>query len=125
MLFHGSLFPGRQSSPSAAVQSDLANTRTANQRLQSKSDDLLRQVEFLALANQALFELISDKLGITEGDVIQRMQAIDARDGKTDGKMGAVTSTCPNCGRIVNTGKTNCIYCGALIDTGHLFQKGK
>jgi|GEM_PF-889396 len=125
MLFHNSNSWARQNPIPASIQSDLADTKKNSQKLSSRSDELQRQVDFLAMANQALFELVSAKLGITEGDVLERMKEIDGRDGKVDGKMAGITTLCPQCGRIANTAKNNCIYCGALIDTGHLFQKGR
>ena len=125
MLFHNSNSWARQNPIPASIQSDLADTKKNSQKLSSRSDELQRQVDFLAMANQARFELVSAKLGITEGDVLERMKEIDGRDGKVDGKMAGITTLCPQCGRIANTAKNNCIYCGALIDTGHLFQKGR
>lgn len=96
----------------------------------AKSDDALvtldalqRHIEVLALANQALFEILKARIGVTEKEVTARMAEIDARDGAKDGKMGARVVSCPSCQRPVSTARMRCLYCGATITEGHLFQK--
>lgn len=45
------------------------------------------QLETLVLANQAMWELLSEKAGLTETDLINKMNEVDLRDGKLDGKI--------------------------------------
>jgi hypothetical protein len=86
-------------------------------------DDFARRVEALALANQALFEILRERTGITDDEVLARMQQIDLRDGTKDGRMGGKPTTCPRCGRRANTVRKHCIYCGARLTGGHLFGR--
>jgi len=90
---------------------------------QDATDDLRRRVETLALANQALFEILSERLGITEDDVMSRMLAIDVRDGKKDGKITGKAAPCKQCRRTINTSRRHCMYCGAPIKEGAAFGK--
>lgn len=77
-----------------------------------------RQVETLALANQAMWELLSERLGITDAELVKKMNEIDLRDGKLDGKMTSmpVTATqCSDCGKTIGKHRTNCYWCGARV----------
>lgn len=89
----------------------------------SASLDLRKRVEGLALANQALFEILQSRLGISEEDVLQRMAEIDGRDGVRDGMMAARVVPCRNCGRKVSTARQRCMFCGKSVVDGHLFEK--
>ena len=93
--------------------------------LESDAGTLQHRVEVMALANQALFEILRDRLGITEQEVIYRMAEIDASDGRKDGKMSANARvvTCRQCGRPVSTKRLRCIYCGEMVTEGHPFEK--
>lgn len=85
--------------------------------------DLKQRVDVMALANQALFEILKGRLGITEEDVLQRMAEIDRGDGSNDGKMTPRVVACGKCGRKVSTARLRCVFCGAAVKDGHLFEK--
>jgi hypothetical protein len=85
--------------------------------------DLKRRIEVLALANQALFEILQARLGITEAEVVNRMAEIDGRDGSKDGRMSPRIVVCPKCNRKVSTARRRCMFCGEVIAEGHLFEK--
>ena len=92
---------------------------------QSKEDirSLQRKIDALALASQAVFELVAERLGITADDVVKRMGEVDQRDGRKDGKMGGAPVACRKCGRTTNTLQKSCVYCGSPVVDGLLFQK--
>ena len=79
-----------------------------------------REIEFLAnevgrlfMINQALWELVGEKLGLSDEDIIEKVNEIDGRDGRLDGrKAKSEPGSCPACGRILLRGKPVCIYCG-------------
>ena len=81
--------------------------------------ELKSQLDTLVLANQAMWEILSDKLGITDNDLIVKMNEIDLRDGKLDGKVDSsrLTATeCPDCGNKIGKRRTNCYWCGARVE---------
>src|SRR3954451_5154873 len=80
--------------------------------------DLKRRVEVLALANQALFEILKSRLGISEEEVILRMAEIDRGDGSQDGKMTPRVVSCRKCGRKVSTARFRCVFCGDVVKEG-------
>ena len=85
--------------------------------------DLKRRVEVLALANQALFEILKNRLGITDDEVLLRMAEIDRGDGSRDGKMTPRVVACRRCSRKVSTARLHCVFCGEVVEEGRLFEK--
>jgi hypothetical protein len=88
---------------------------TSATRTQKDIASLERVVESLTLTCQAMWELLREQTNLTDEMLIQRMQEVDLRDGKRDGKMAAQTSTCKSCSRINNASREQCIYCGAKL----------
>ncbi len=82
-----------------------------------------KELEFalgrIALTNQALWEILSAKLGVTEKELVDKMHEIDLRDGVQDGRVSNLTSkrlcACPSCRRSQNARYARCIYCGAHL----------
>jgi hypothetical protein len=85
--------------------------------------DLKRRIEVMALANQALFEILKSRLGITEEEVLGRMAEIDTRDGIKDGKISPRVVACRKCGKKISTARQRCMFCGEVAKDGHLFEK--
>lgn len=73
---------------------------------------LEKDLDLLTLVNQALFELLSEKLGVSEEEMLQKVEEIDLRDGVKDGKLGTATLKCPKCNRGYNMRLDKCLYCG-------------
>jgi hypothetical protein len=116
IMQNGRIHGAEQSAASASARAIDAGTAAS---------DLRQRVEMLALANQALFELVQEKLGITETDVLKLMAEIDVRDGIRDGRMSPKILSCTKCGRKVNSTRQQCMYCGERIVGGSPFQKGQ
>ena len=87
--------------------------------------NLQGQIDTLVLANQAMWELLSTQLGVTESDLVKKMNEIDLRDGKQDGKISAqreTTTQCGDCGHKIGKRRSNCYWCGAKLETGSPFS---
>jgi len=78
--------------------------------------ELRHQVERLSLLNQALWELVREKAGLTDADLERMAREIDMRDGTEDGKMGGGAVACPTCHRVSNAKHYKCLYCGELFE---------
>lgn len=81
--------------------------------------ELQRRVDSIALACQAMWELVAERNGLTDADLLQRMTEVDLRDGKADGKMTQVPKTCTACDRPVNPRRRQCMYCGEKMPENH------
>ncbi len=74
------------------------------------------RLQTLALANQAMWEILSQKCGVTEEDLVNKMTEIDQRDNKSEGKVsGNFEATCPNCNKRILGNHLKCVWCGAKV----------
>lgn len=97
--------------------------KSKSERQAREIEALRRQVDRMALANQAIWELLREVHGVTDDDMLLRMEQIDLRDGRRDGKLGAQVMNCAGCGRKTNSTRRHCVFCGASTEghTEHLF----
>jgi hypothetical protein len=84
--------------------------------------ELEATVNHTALACQAMWELLRERVGITEAELQAKIKEVDLRDGTLDGRMTPVIVHCPKCGKPSNTRHSQCMYCGAAIPKPHMFQ---
>ncbi len=84
-------------------------------RYASAVENLQRHVDRLALACQAMWELLQACSDVTEQDLEKKILEIDGRDGSVDGKMGPQVLDCPSCGRKTNSKRATCVMCGAPL----------
>lgn len=120
-----------QNSRIDTASSAASQAKNAARDVTFKSADLERSIDRLVLINRALWEFMQERLQLTEQDLINKVNEIDLRDGKLDGKYdrrhdvaapeGRVR-TCGQCGRVLNIRHARCLYCGAAIATGDAFD---
>lgn len=86
------------------------------QRATEAVTHLQTEVERLQLLTHAMWSLLSEKLGVTEQALIERVREIDLSDGVLDGKRKQSAAVpCPGCNRPNNRRHTRCMYCGAEL----------
>ena len=102
------------------------NQAASSARQVGQVDDRVRQLEkrlnHLTLYTQAMWELIRENTRLEDSDIEARVQEIDLRDGKADGKINSSILVCPACGRNNNSTKKQCMYCGADLPRAHIFE---
>ena len=74
---------------------------------------LPQRLDRLVLANMALWSLLQEKTGLTEQDLLDRVQQIDLADGQADGKARKPPAKCGECDRMMSPRHKRCLYCGA------------
>ena len=93
-----------------------AGAQRARDRAEASRSDILYlqlDVEKLLMITEALWDILKEKHGYTDEELIQRVQEIDLKDGRLDGKVAKEPpSPCPNCGRPMGRNRAICIYCG-------------
>ena len=88
-------------------------------RAQTDHADLRRSIDTLALACQAMWELLRERHGdLTDQMLLERMREVDRRDGTVDGRMTTGSATCPSCGRLTSAKTGECNFCGATLPKG-------
>jgi predicted nucleic acid-binding Zn-ribbon protein len=91
---------------------ELTATREKTYSLEQAVRDLEHQVARLALLNQALWELLRERVGLSDADLKKKTGEVDLRDGVPDGALTHGPLQCPTCGRISNSKHWKCLYCG-------------
>jgi hypothetical protein len=84
---------------------------------------LQRRVDFLTIASQALWEIVRERMGLSDQQILDRIKEIDLRDGKADGKISRSIQPCPQCQRNNQSGQSSCVYCGTALPIGQLFDR--
>lgn len=80
-----------------------------------ESDLLEAQLDRLLLANEAMWTLMRDKLGLTDNELLDRITEIDLSDGQLDGRVRKTPVSCPKCKRTIARRFTRCMYCGQPV----------
>ncbi len=84
--------------------------KSTGQRL----SDLEQAVDRLLLLNRALWETLQKYHPVSEEYLAAKVQEIDLRDGRADGRYTQKSVvTCRRCGKVLNKRHTTCLYCGA------------
>lgn len=76
---------------------------------------LEQKVAALSIACHALWELLSVGKGLTQADLERKIEEIDLRDGKLDGKLSLNIQVCSDCGHKLRPRFSYCFYCGAAL----------
>lgn len=89
-----------------------AGEKNAIEDSRSRVRDLEQEVDRLKLLNQALWELLREKLKVTDAELEKHIATVDMRDGVRDGKMTTTALKCPSCSRVSSSKHWKCLYCG-------------
>ena len=106
------------------ASTEAAGARSRANQVAHEMDYLRMKVDRLSLACQAMWELLQDDGAFEEERLLDKIQEVDLRDGRADGKIGASPIACPDCGRMANSRRRACMYCGASLTDGqkHVFE---
>ena len=94
-----------------------APRRSVTEVSHSDFHELERRLDQQALLLQALAKLLLEKGVVSEPELKQWMERVDAEDGARDGRRrrkGGVV-LCPKCARKSRAGSTSCQFCGAEL----------
>lgn len=100
---------------------ELHTSRAA--RTQDRVDRNEDRFERLLLITEAVWELASEKLGITDAELRARIHEIDVRGtGQADGRRGFTIARCTSCDAAIEKGRATCLYCEAPAPTLDAFD---
>ncbi len=116
-IFTGGLIAAAAAREAAAQAQRTNEVSQATNLVRTDLNNLREQVEHLALLSQSLWELLQERLQITEAELEQKVQEVDLRDGTVDGKITRHPLRCPKCLRVSNSRHKRCLYCGLEFQT--------
>ena len=73
---------------------------------------LQEKLDHLSLVIQSMWELLEKNTTLTREQLLDKIQEVDLRDGKLDGRLQAKAQPCSSCGRRSSLRHTQCMYCG-------------
>ena len=95
------------------LKRDAATAEMDASLTRSEVEKLRESVMQLALINQALWELVRERLDLTDEELKEKASEIDLREGNADGQQASEGRKCPQCGRVMYRRHAKCFYCGA------------
>jgi hypothetical protein len=84
--------------------------------------ELESRVDRLSLVNLALWTLLQERVGLTEDELMAKVQELDLRDGKLDGRMQSAITECPECSRPLSQRHRKCLYCDYKLEADDAFD---
>ncbi len=110
--------------PHAVAAAERAETTATRAAAQTDEDRrfLDDKIDTLALVCRAMWALLQEKCGVTEKELLARMEQLDLEDGKRDRKRRVAAKKCPRCGRALNARHAACLYCGAPVEFSSAFD---
>lgn len=109
------------------VQIDRARENAIDAKYTAESaklsiEALENRVEALALACQAMWEILSVRHDVDSQILAEKMEEIDLRDGLRDGKSTQDLHICKQCQHKLSLRHPYCFYCGANLPSGTPFH---
>ncbi len=81
------------------------------------------RIDRLVLVTHAMWTLLSEKMGVTEADLVKRLTELDAADGTVDGKeMQTKPPARCSCGAAICRKMNRCLFCGKPYEGGSAFD---
>lgn len=94
----------------ARHSADQANDRASS--LRADLSGVLATLDRMLMVNRAMWEILRDRDGLSEADLLAKIEEIDLRDGVRDGRLRREIGECGACGRKLQKRHPRCLYCG-------------
>ena len=91
------------------------------ERVAQNVRDVEERLDKLSLLNYALWSLLQEKLGVSEAELLARVEELDLKDGKLDGRISSGIVHCEDCNRPLSRRHRKCLYCGFELKEDEAF----
>ena len=118
----GLLYDIHQNSRIADAQAAAGQSQSKAERAEQRIEALEERVDKLSLLSYALWSLLEEKVEVTEAELMARVQELDLKDGKLDGRVASGIINCPHCDRPLSQRHRKCMYCGYELQGGDGFE---
>ncbi len=99
-----------------------AAAQVTRKRTRSELEDLQLRLDQLVLVNHAIWNLLSEHVGVSVDDLLSEVERLDLEDGVADGVRTPRPDTCDECGAKVNPRALRCVFCGADAPNRPMFD---
>lgn len=90
-----------------------SSARVAQSAAENAIAPIDARLDQLELACMGMWQLLKTKFDLTDAELVQVIEEIDASDGVKDGKLKGVQAVCPSCQRkLVTRSRVRCVWCG-------------
>ncbi len=100
------------------AENDQAETRGQAQDLAAQMQE---RFDRTVLINEAMWQLLSERVGLTDEQLARRVYELDMSDGLADGRRISQPVEC-ECGAMVNAKSRVCLFCGAAAPARPFFD---
>jgi ribosomal protein L32 len=111
-----------QSAQGAALSAGVSHAKAGAEQARSEMQRYKEELDRLSLVCRAMWSLLQDTSGLTEQDLMRRMEEVDLQDGQRDGRVRPKVVVCSSCGRNNNGRHTACLYCEMPIERESAFD---
>lgn len=118
----GILYDLHQNSRIADAETSAGQSKSKTERVAQNVHELEARIDKLSLLNYALWSLLEEKVGLTEAELVARVQELDLKDGQLDGRIASGVIKCPHCDRALSKRHLKCLYCGYELHGGDGFE---
>lgn len=84
--------------------------------------ELEKRLERITLVSQALWEMLRATGHYSDEQLRSKMEEVDLRDGRKDGKISGMVKVCTKCRRNANSRRLNCVYCDTPLPSPNVFE---
>ena len=110
-----SIFSALAASQYRAAARSAAEAKGKARSVGTDLEDVEQRLDRALMACEAMWTLMRDKLGMTDVELIERINDIDLSDGRLDGKVRKTPVSCPKCHRTISRKMPQCLYCGQIV----------
>ena len=100
---------------SFVAAAEASEAKSAARTTQRRADDLAGRLDRAMLACEAMWSILRDKLGVTDVELLHRINDLDLSDGRLDGKVRKAVVSCPQCKRTITRQQPKCMYRGQPV----------
>ena len=98
-----------------AAAREAGHAKGEAQKAKTAVAEMENRLDRALLACEAMWSLVRDKLGVSDTELLDRINEIDLSDGMLDGKVRKTPVSCPSCNRTISPRFPKCMYCGKPI----------
>ncbi len=100
----------------------IEQTAAAREAVQHEYPRVQERMDHMALVLRAMWASVCEKTGLTDADLLKKIQELDAADGQVDGRVDIKPPFRCSCGAMVSRRLNRCLFCGKVYQPDTSFD---